>query len=77
MAIIVSVSITIALLFVLFRLFFQDLNDFKEHVKFLFVPDLVSALKGEYNEDRNSSFKVVIYLGISLGPGLVTYFTIR
>lgn len=77
MTIIVSASISILLLYVLFRLFFEDLRDFIEHLKFLFLPDLFSAFRGEYNEDRNSSFKVMIYLGMALGPGLLTYFVIR
>jgi hypothetical protein len=77
MAIMVSASISILLLFFLFRFFFQDLRDFTDHLKFLFIPDLVSAFRGEYEEDRVSSFKVVIYLGFSLGPGLVTFFIIR
>ena len=77
MAIIVSASITIVLLLGFFRIFFQDLRDFIDHLKFLFIPDLLSALRGEYDEDRVSSFKIVIYLGISIGPGLVTYLTWR
>jgi hypothetical protein len=77
MDIIVSASITFVLLLGLFRIFFQDLRDFIDHLKFLFIPDLLSALRGEYDEDRVSSFKIVIYLGISIGPGLVTYLTWR
>lgn len=77
MAIIVSASITSFLLFAFFRLFFDDLRDLIEHLKFLFIPDLLSAFRGDYDIDRNSSFKILIYIGLTIGPGLLTYYAIR
>ena len=75
MAIAASIAVTLLVATTTFRLFFKDFADFRIHLGYVITPDLLSALRGEYDEDRNSSFKVLLYFGIALLAGGATWFS--
>lgn len=59
---------------VLFSLFFDGLDDFLECVRYYFTPDIVSLFRGEYSEDRWSEIKLGVWIALSIGSGVLTYF---
>ena len=52
----------IPLYVVLGWLFFNDLGHFVDAIRSWFTPVEVSALRGEYHEDRWASFKLALWL---------------
>lgn len=56
-----------------YRLMFDGSDDFWECVRFSFTPDLFSLFKGRYFEDATKSFKLGLYLVVTIGSGILTY----
>ncbi len=44
------------------RFFFDNWQDFLDHLRLWFQPFWLSALRGEFNEDTWAQVKIVIYL---------------
>lgn len=77
MAIILSIlsgGITAAMLF---YLLFGDWEEFVECVRFWFTPELWSALKGEWHDDVWAEIKLLIFFGLSIAVGILTYVNIK
>ena len=53
----------------LYMWLFKDWDDFLECVKFWLMPDIVSMFRGKYWEDAWAEFKLLLWLGISIGVG--------
>ncbi len=60
----------------LFRLIFEDADDFWDCVKYSFTPDLVSMFRGEYGEDMMQSLKLSFFLLLTIGAGGLTWWGI-
>lgn len=73
---IVATSILVGCLmaWVLFRIFFDDLTDLVECLRFWVTPDIISAFRGEWAEDQWAETKLFAYLAFSVGSGVATYF---
>ncbi|NOU94210.1 hypothetical protein GC093_13425 [Paenibacillus sp. LMG 31456] len=46
----------------LYRLFFYDADEFDESVRYSFTPNFISFFRGEYWEDKMSTFKLQMYI---------------
>jgi len=57
----------------LYHLLFDDRDDFMECLGYAFTPDFISLLSGEWFEDMAKSFKLGIFLWLSIGVGVLTY----
>ncbi len=58
----------------LFRLFFDDSEEFWECVRYSFTPDVFSLFKGEYWDDKFKSLKLGVFLAICIGAGALVFF---
>jgi hypothetical protein len=66
-----GVGVFIALLF--FKIIFADFDGFIECVRYWFQPNFMSALRGEWTEDRWGSLKLFIWVALSVGCGVLAY----
>lgn len=57
----------------LFRILFNDMDDFKESIRFMFTPDAYSLFKGEYIKDRIAQAKLGIFVVLSVLITVVEY----
>ena len=57
----------------LYHLLFDGMDDFMECLAYAFIPDFISLLRGEWLEDMAKSFKLGIFLWLSIGAGVLTY----
>jgi hypothetical protein len=77
MIIAASIVVGVGVAAVLFRLFFEDRDDFFECVRYYFTPDIISMFRGEWGEDWWGETKLMVYLILSGGSGFVTYFELH
>ncbi len=57
----------------LYHFLFDDMDDFTECLGAAFTPDIISLWKGEWFEGMAKSFKLGIFLWMSIGAGVLTY----
>lgn len=58
----------------LFRLFFKDLPDFIECLRFYFQPNIISLFRGEWEQDWWASLKLGVWLTLAVGMGFATHY---
>lgn len=63
--------------FILFRIFFDDADDFWESVKYSFTPDIFSWMNGELQRDFGKSLKLGIYILICGGSGYGVFLAVQ
>lgn len=49
------------------KLFFGSWTGFRESVRFLLTPDLVSILRGEWGADQWATARIVLFLALTAG----------
>ncbi|MEZ6056667.1 MAG: hypothetical protein R3C01_08180 [Planctomycetaceae bacterium] len=76
MVIILSVLIGLATAGLLFKLFFDDLEEFGECFMYLLKPNILSLFDGDYLEDQWKSMKLGFWAALSIGAGVGTYFSL-
>jgi hypothetical protein len=52
------------------RFFFDDWQDFLDHLRLFYQPIWLSALRGEFSEDMWAQVKLFVYLGLCFGWAL-------
>lgn len=62
----------LATAFLLFKPFFNDCEKFGECIRYWLTPDIVSMIRGEWAEDQWASMKLFLYVGLSIGSGILT-----
>jgi hypothetical protein len=72
MIILASIVVGIGMAALLFRVFFDDLEDLGECVKYWLTPDIISMFRGEWAEDQWASLKLMAYLFFCVGSGWLT-----
>lgn len=77
MAIFWAILASLANAAMLYYLLFKDFDDFVESVKYCFTPNIISAFKGKWLEDAWAEIKILIFLGVSLLVGILTYINIK
>lgn len=77
MVTLIAIAVGIVTALILFKVFFDDLGDFLECVRFWITPDIISAFRGEWDEDQWSELKLFLYLGLSIGSGLAAHYCIN
>ena len=70
---VMAIGITVLAGLFSFRLFFSSGRDFVEAIRFYFQPDLISAFRGEWMEDKWASAKLFVWLAISVVAGVYGY----
>jgi len=70
-SIIAGVAVALLAGKLLFRLFFEDAEDFWECVRYSFTPDVFSLFKGEYWEDKLKSMKLGLFVVVCIGAGFL------
>lgn len=58
----------------LFRLFFKDLPDFIECLRFYFQPNIISLFRGEAEQDWWASLKLGVWATIAVAMGVATHY---
>ena len=53
------------------KFFFDDWQDFLDHLRLWYQPFWLSALRGEFNEDMWAMVKLLVFFGICFGWALV------
>lgn len=76
MIILASIFVGAALAAVLFRLFFDDLADFIDCLRLYFTPEIVSIFRGEWHESRWAYAKLLVYCGVCVGSGFLTFYSL-
>lgn len=71
---ILSGGITAAMLF---YLLFGDWEEFVECLKFGVTPEFWSALMGKWHDDVWAEIKLLIFFGLSIAVGILTYVNIK
>src|SRR4051812_344942 len=57
-----------------FKPFFGDWSGFWECVKFWFTPDVVSMVRGQWEDDRWSTLKLFVWLGLTVGAAISAFY---
>ena len=72
---VIATSIAVVLLIgcLLFRLFFDDFEDFTQSMGCWLSPDIFLAFKGEWTEGQWAQLKLGIYALLTVGSGVLTY----
>ncbi len=60
--IIVLIVVNIPIYKYLFNVFFEGIDDFKESLRYLLKPDIISLFEGEYWKDRGHEFKLALFI---------------
>ena len=60
----------------LFRLLFDDIDEFWECVGYSLTPDIFSLFRGELFRDMEKSMKLSLFTLLTIGAGALTYFGI-
>ena len=73
---IIAASIVVGLLIavLLFRSLFDGLEDLLECLKSYLTPDIFAVFRGELDEQWWAKAKLLLYVGLSAGSGVLTYF---
>src|SRR5580765_4863431 len=69
-----SVALSVLCGLAFFRLFFSDLSDFLECIRYWFQPDIISFFRGEWGEDQWCTMKLFLFLVLSAAPGFAAYY---
>ena len=77
MIIAASIGMGLLLAVVLFRTFFEGLDDFLECIRYYLTPDILSAFRGELHEDWWAEWKLFIYFGVCAAGGFLTYYWLQ
>jgi hypothetical protein len=72
-----AIVISLVVAFAAFRVFFRDREDFAKCVEYSFVPDIFSLFRGRLVQDWAHSFRLSLYVMVSLGAGIGAYHVIR
>jgi hypothetical protein len=67
----IGVGVFVSVLF--FKLIFGDFEGFIECVRYWFQPDFISAVRGEWTEDKWGTLKLFIWIALSVGCGILAY----
>lgn len=59
--------------YLLMQVFFDSFDEFIEAIKFWLIPDIISWLRGQYEQDVWLSFKLLIMLAMSFGIAYAVY----
>ena len=70
----ISIGASLLLAAALFRLFFKDLPDFIECLRFYFTPNIISVFRGEGEQDWWASLKLGVWLTLAVGMGFATHY---
>lgn len=71
----IAASIVVGLLagWLLFRIFFNDFEDFTQCIGYWLTPDIFLVFKGEWTEGHWAQLKLSIYALLTIGSGFLTY----
>ena len=73
MSVILSIIVSLAVGYMLYKLLFDDLDEFLDCVKFWLTPDIISLFRGQYYEDMWAEIKLILWLAITIGCGYGIY----
>lgn len=73
MSVILSIIVSIAVGYMLYKLLFDDVDEFLHCVKFWLTPDIISLFRGQYYEDMWAEIKLILWLAITIGCGYGIY----
>jgi hypothetical protein len=68
----ITILATLVTARLLFRVFFPEPGDFGQSLRYWITPDIVSIFRGEWSDDQWASMKLLVYVGLSIGSGILT-----
>lgn len=77
MIILASIAVGAAVAGVLFKVFFDSWEDFLDCLRLESTPELLSVFRGEWHERQWAHVKVLFYVGLSGGSGLMTHHSLE
>ncbi|NIK79761.1 hypothetical protein FHS15_004928 [Paenibacillus castaneae] len=75
--IIVLLFLNIPIYKFLFRIFFEDENDYNESIRHTFTPNIISLFRGEYWRDRTNTARLQFYILICIGIVVLEYIVLN
>lgn len=75
--IIVLLFLNIPIYKFLFRIFFEDENDYNESIRHTFTPNIISLFRGEYWRDRINTARLQFYILICIGIIVLEYIVLN
>lgn len=73
MAILAGIFVGLLTAFLLFKWLFGDLDEFLQCIKFVFMPDIISLLRGQWDKDWWGELKIIVWLVMTALMGYGTY----
>jgi hypothetical protein len=70
----ISIGASLLMAAALWRLFFKDLPDFVECLRFYFQPNIISLFRGEWQQDWWASLKLGVWATIAVAMGVATHY---
>ncbi len=77
MIILASILVGAFVAWITFSVFFKDIGDFFGCWRLYFTPEIFNIFRGEWHDARWAHAKLLIYLGISIGSGFMTRFSLQ
>jgi hypothetical protein len=74
MLIYASIGVGLLTAAILFKIIFEDMDDFIECIKYWLQGDFISLLRGEREEYRWDTLKLIVWIVISAAGGACAYF---
>lgn len=70
----IQIAALVGAVVLMYRITFEDWDDFVEAVKFWLTPDIISIFRGEWTEDMWAELKLTWFLlGVAVLSGLVYF----
>lgn len=61
----------------IFGAVFRDVDDFKESLRYMFTPDLISFFRGEYWKDRFAEMKAGVFFFLCIAIIIVEFIIVQ
>lgn len=71
--VVIAIIVSITVLILIYRFFFQDTDEFREAWRYTLTPDWLSFLWGEHVEDHVASNKLFLFHLCGIGSGVGVY----
>ena len=71
--VLIPLLVTLTVGKLVFRLVFDDTNDFWDCVRFSLTPNLISLSRGQFSEDIRKSMRLGFFMILVIGSGAITF----
>jgi hypothetical protein len=76
MIVLASIAVGAVMAAILFHIFFDDFADFADCLRLYFTPEIINAFRGEWHEGGWAYAKLLVYFGVCVGSGFLTFYSL-